>query len=375
MIRVRVGFVFAGLGVPLLLGLVLTGCSGSSGSSGSPPATTAPPVSANPPASAQPSFDPDETMTVFVNGFDPNGTNSTGDYGRVRISSMLRRVVGRLSLPLGDVAPTAPNQITEVQYYGTNPSAYLTPQDVQEIDSAPRGVPRYARIVAKFIRHVLGQSGAKHVNLIGGSLGGLITRYVIELDLEGLASSGLIVRWLNVESTAGGVWVAEMATRLPLLTQVLQAAMPNLAFDLSDVPSMSYSSVKQDLGTPDPGRSTSPHLANIITGFTVSGDHDAFQQLMLVASGAPNDGLLLVRDQALHTIDVQPLGGAVVHMDTNHMSAPRDEGVAVNVANFLRSRRRVRVRLVSAMVRFIPEQPNQGAGEIAFCTRVTSTLR
>ena len=57
------------------------------------------------------------------------------------------------------------------------------------------GVPRYAAIVGKYARYVMQRSGAEGVNLTCHSMGCLISHYIIENDVEKLASEGKIRRW------------------------------------------------------------------------------------------------------------------------------------------------------------------------------------
>jgi len=360
--------------------VALAGCSGGGSgggggqqasaavSSSSPTQTTSSTDTTPAPVSSATSgpVDPATTVTVVAGGFSPSGAASSAAYGVDDVSPIIEGIAVKLGVPSSTTSPLAPNQVTEVAYYGSQAPAYYTAADLAEVDAAERGAPRYALIVAKHIREVIRRSGARHVNLVGASFGGVITRTIIEHDLEGLASGGWIVRWLTLEGTAGGVWVATRVANDPTLA----AAARLIAPDPSDVATMSYGHVEASFQTPDAGRSVSPFFANIVVGFQVSTGHDLNQQALRIASGVPNDGVLLVRDQAI-TLDARPRGPAIVLTDSNHDSARTHEGLATDVANFVRSSRRARVRLIEATVADPGENILFGAGEVSF----SATLR
>lgn len=348
-----------------------TSASAGTGSSASGSASA--PASAVSSAPAGPVFDPATTVTVVAGGIDVGGPSSTRRYGIVEPrGGVLKDLAALMGVPTGDVAPTAPNQFSEIVFYGSQPPPYYSASDIAEVDRAQRGIPRYALIVAKGIREVLDRSGAKHVNLVGASLGGVISRYLIEKDLEGLASGGKIVRWLTVESTAGGAYLGQILTQssvtIPLLSLLAQRNI-----DATDFRTSSYDFVERELNTPDSRRSTSPFFATTIVGHQISSDFNVSPPLLTALSGLPNDGVLLVRDQRLHRIDAKPLRGpAVVVNDTNHDSLRHDPGAHAALVNFLRSRRRATVRIVSAEVRTLPERASHGDGEVVFAAKITS---
>ena len=228
-------------------------------------------------------------------------------------------------------------------------------------------MPRYALIIAKHIREVLRRSGAEHVNLVGASFGGIITRYLIEKDLLGLASEGRIVRWLTLEGTAGGVWIASEV----LGNQALEAIATQFIPDPSDAATMTYAFARQAFGVDDPGRSSSPFFRDIVVGFQVSTDHDLNGEALRIATNKSNDGVLLVKDQAI-TLDARSEGPAVVLTDSNHDTARTHEGLAADVVNFIRSSRRVRVRLVEANVLDAGESILLGNAEVTFSASLRS---
>jgi len=356
-----------------LLSPLAAACSGGGGGASTAPSATAGaagagtsgPSSAGSAGALGARFDTARTVTVVVGGFDPQGASATGPFGIDRIDAISRQVAAMASLPLGDAAPLAQDQLTSLDFYGSVPPPYYSAQDVAEVAAAQRGVPRYAWIVAKFAREVLARSGARHVNLVAASLGGMITRYLIERDLEGLASGGRIARWVTIESTVGGVWAA---------SQPLMAAFLATQMDPTDGLTLSYDFARRTFGTPDPRRSVSPYFADILVGHQLSGRPDP--EIIAVASLMPCDGTLLVRDQWIHEYDARRAqgrpGAATVHTDTSHLSARNDVGLFGDVANFLRSSRRVTVRLVSATLLRAAEDPGHGECEVAFEARVRS---
>src|SRR5207245_252756 len=82
------------------------------------------------------------------------GASSTAPFGVDRIDPISQTVATLAGLPTGDVAPLAPNQLTSLEFYGAVPPPYYGPQDLADVAGAPRGAPRYARVVAKFAREV-----------------------------------------------------------------------------------------------------------------------------------------------------------------------------------------------------------------------------
>lgn len=166
-------------------------------------------------------FDNDTTITVHVHGFNNNSTADLAKevYGAHKsCSGMLGALAGYgVERPCGNTPDghTAPNQLASVEYYGDLPAPFYTPDDIAEIEQfpyagGPLGLQRYGLVVAKFIRHKLDVSGATHVNMVCHSMGCLITRYLIENDLEGLASEGRFVRW----HTSAGVLAGARLARL-----------------------------------------------------------------------------------------------------------------------------------------------------------------
>jgi hypothetical protein len=161
------------------------------------------------------------TITVWVHGFANNGPAELEKmvYGGLNGCSDLGRAAQAFgeNRPCGDVPgnETLPNQIVGVEYYGDVPPTWMTPKDILEVESfpysgGPLGLQRYGLIVAKFIKWRMQLSGATHVNIACHSMGCLISRYIIENDIEQLASQNKIVRWI----TSAGVVAGARLSRL-----------------------------------------------------------------------------------------------------------------------------------------------------------------
>jgi hypothetical protein len=158
------------------------------------------------------------TLTFKVSGWrkvshDDLATHVYGAYeGTGEVGDAMRKFVP--DLPDGMLVPTAPNQLIGIDYVGAIPADYLSEQDRAEIEAysyeTDAALRRYALIVAKGIRHRMVETGATHVNLFCHSMGCHIIRYVIENDVEGLASANNIVRWATISGVIAGARLARL---------------------------------------------------------------------------------------------------------------------------------------------------------------------
>ncbi len=62
--------------------------------------------------------------------------------------------------------------------------------------------------MAKYTKYVLEQTGAEKATIVSASMGSLITRYVIENNVENLASEKKIGSWITMEGVVQGNYVA-----------------------------------------------------------------------------------------------------------------------------------------------------------------------
>ncbi len=167
-----------------------------------------------------PALDDPKTLTVWVHGFGLNAFGSLDKivYGSERGCSQFLKFLGDYgeARPCADTPEGAasPIQWTAPEYYGGVPAPWLTPADIAELDAFPYdgadALERYSRIVAKFIRWKLASTGATSVNLACHSMGCLITRVVLERDIEGLVSQGRIARWFTFSGALAGARFARL---------------------------------------------------------------------------------------------------------------------------------------------------------------------
>jgi len=333
----------------------------------------------------------DRTVTIHVHGFTPFGPLFSQPYGEdiVDLNDIkygnagfdtvaLAGLLGRPTI-LDPGGSTAPNLVTAVSFYGDQPPAYYTPQDVADIATMEAswggGVPKYAWILAKFSREVLNRTGAEQVNIVSVSLAGEVTRWMLENDLEGLASSGRIARWVTYEGVLSGNWAAsrgivEILTFLGLLQE--------------EVDHMDYSWVDANIHNPG-SQLDNPIFANIqiAHGIPVR-DNLLFATLtnaiyLLNGSYLPNDGINLVADAAFQDVTSRSrfLGRSptISHFDGNHFSVENDLGARAALATQLSGSRRVTITLEQAKVSNLHEiaSPFQNSdSEILFESSITS---
>ena len=79
------------------------------------------------------------------------------------------------------------------------------------------------------------RSGAEGVNLTCHSMGCLISHYIIENDVEKLASEGKLRRWVSFAGVVGGAKLADLDRG-----KWLDPLAKLLGYDLIDVEHMSY---------------------------------------------------------------------------------------------------------------------------------------
>ncbi|HNF99895.1 MAG TPA: hypothetical protein PK493_21540, partial [Pseudomonadota bacterium] len=209
-------------------------------------------------------------------------------------------------MPHGSTSPTAQNQIIGTEYYGKVFPSYYTAADVAEV-SALKGIPRYATIVGKYARYVMQRSGAEGVNLTCHSMGCLISRYLIENDVAGLASEGKIRRWVSFAGVVAGAKLADLDRG-----KWLDPLASLLGYDLIDVEHMSYDWVQKNAAIYDGKRldGNNPLFGNILVHHILSTNPKIDTALgiplldVLGSSAVPNDGIVLDDEMYLH--DQQP---------------------------------------------------------------------
>jgi hypothetical protein len=305
------------------------------------------------PASAQ---DPSRTATVYIHGFELSGARSTGTFGEDVSESLVDSIASLVGVAVaaGNAYGMPPRVVGATTYYGDTAPAYYSDADRSELAQVTAqwggGVPRYALIVAKYARQLMQRSGAQRINLVSGSFGSLIARWIIEKNVGGLAGEGRISRWLSLEGILAGNWAASQGDLVGYLD-------PFVGFP-EDVSHMSYEWVATYLHSP-PGVADHPHYAGILVGQVVSTDdgynNGALSELMR-SRGAwqPNDGVQAVADARFLGMTSRSLFMGLpptqAYARSDHLSVQENRGAWAEAATFLTQRRRVTVTMTSARV-------------------------
>ncbi|MGB9690598.1 MAG: hypothetical protein ACPL7D_00350 [Candidatus Sumerlaeaceae bacterium] len=317
---------------------------------------------------------PSHTATIVVRGFDKDGASSHGVFGADTASPTVTALAATVGLPTADVAPYAPNQVAFANYYGETPPPYYTAQDIADLEAVTStyggGVPRYALITAKYAKEVMRRSGAQQINLFGVSMGGLVSRWIVEKDVEQLVSSGKIARWIVVEGVVAGNWIASEggSSLRNFMSDVL---------DLNpiDLEHMSYSWIDAHIYTPH-DEADNPFLGLIPIHIWIPSDDNLNSYALTLAAQKPNDGVQLLRDTFFHKLSAQSkyLGlwptRSCVH--ATHESSKDNQGLRAGIAADLFGRRRVTVRLAQVLIKNSKERSGLGDGEYVFGVSVFS---
>ncbi len=255
----------------------------------------------------------DTTLTVWVHGFT-NKSNSDLEqmvYGADRSCSGIFEAFSRYGheRPCGESNPTAPNQFAKLEYYGGIPADWLTDEQVAEIEQYPytdgySRLHRYGLILAYYLRHKLDVTGATHFNMACHSMGCMITRYVIENNMENLAAENRFVRWFTSAGVLAGARLARLYDN-----ETVRDTASAIGLDQGDFTIMNpdfymdnvttWNHKLYDLDNPlfegmiiHNGCATDPHIAEAGT----------IRLLDLNNPGnEPNDGIMFTLDEFFHT--------------------------------------------------------------------------
>jgi pimeloyl-ACP methyl ester carboxylesterase len=317
---------------------------------------------------------PSKTATIVVRGFENQGASATGTFGSDKVNNTVEDLAASIGLPTSTVNPLAPNQVAYTDYYGNTPPSYYTQADLDDLTSVTNayggGIPRYALIVAKYAKHVMQRSGAEQVNLLGLSMGGLVSRWIVEKDVEGLVSSGKVARWIVIEGVVAGNWICSEGG------QSLRDFVED-TFDLNpiDLQHMDYDWVTANIHNPR-DESSNPLLSNFPIHFWTPADDDLNGKALTLASQKANDGVQLLRDTYLR--DLAPaarylgLKPTRSFIHATHESSKQNLGIRAGVAANLFGRRRVTVTLHQVYVNNDKESSSQEPAEIVFGVEVKS---
>jgi hypothetical protein len=291
-------------------------------------------------------YNPATTLVVYIHGHDPNGYMSTGTFGDEFTAEayMLATFANALGAPMAADDPTAPNSVGATTYYGSEPPDYYDAADIAE-DAALSDVfvHRYALRLAKYIRHRLEDHAttATGVALMSGSFGTEVSRYMIEHDLLGLASSEKIVRWVPVVGMVQGAYAA---------------GFPELIRDLLDespeADEMSWDWVTNNI-SPRQTLNTALYGPMLITQFVGTADTTGY--LTFIAN-EPNDSILLCTDEyfngyttsaALHpaTDGTLQMPGLCYLDDAHGGSIAEDPGMYAAAVGAIKGNKRVTMKI------------------------------
>ncbi len=306
-------------------------------------------------------------VTIYVHGYDKIGYKKDGTYGEIEEGDIVLNMAQLMdSATIDDYNSSEfTNILATTTYYGNRAPLYYTQEDIDDIKMAGRGVPRYALIVAKFAKHVLKKSGADEINIVSGSMGSLVTRWLIEKDLEGLLSDKKIKKWLSIEGVIRGNYVAS--------NPVVMESIKPFKKQPIETRDMKYSWVEKNLGG---FIADNLNYQDIELGFISSThDRDGYLSAFLSANGQlqPNDGVQLLKDTIFEATPNHNPIFATFHQD--HLGIKKDRGAWAYVAIFLsNSKKRVRITLQNVTLHNLHESISflNKRAEVVFQSRVYS---
>jgi len=312
-----------------------------------------------------------KSVTIYVHGYRKTGYKKEQTYGNLYHNTFKRELMKFT----GDDEFSNYNKenytniISAVDFYGDEAPNYYTQEDIEDIEKITKeyggGIPRYALIVAKFAKFVLERTGAKKVNIVSVSMGSLVTRWMIEKNVENLALDEKIGKWITVQGVIRGNYA---------LSNVTESSLLNLFFEnSSDTDHMKYKWIEENLA-PQRNILKSPYYKEILVGqisLTDGSKNNSLLKYILPFYGGfqPNDGVQLLKDTYFESVDEnnsQILSHTLIHHD--HIDVKKAYGVFSTIATFLDAKKRVRVTLVDAQVNDIHEEissSNKGS-EIIF---------
>ncbi len=311
-----------------------------------------------------------KTITIYVHGYSQSGYNKTGVYGDIDQDSVVDNLSEFTNLPtMYNYDENSTNILAVTPYYGDEAPSYYTQKDLEDIDTVTKtyggGIPRYATIIAKFARHVMKTSDAEHINIVSASMGSLVTRWLIEKDIEQLASQKKISKWLSIEGVIRGNYAASNNILIGIVDPIVQQHI--------DTKHMDYDWINKNL---EGASATHPNYKEIQMGFISSThDKDGALDTFLALNGQlqPNDGVQLLKDTKFSsTPNHTP---TYTHFYQDHLGIKKDKGAWAQVATFLASKKRVKITLESATISNLHEHINKyfnKKAEIVFQSRVKS---
>ena len=318
-----------------------------------------------------------KTVTIYVHGYRKVGYKREKVYGNIFHNGFKKELIkftGDETFEDYD-KESFTNIISAPAFYGDEAPNYYDQEDIDDVEKITKkyggGVPRYALIVAKFSKFVLESTGADKINIVSVSMGSLMTRWMIEKDLEHLASEGKISKWLTIQGVIRGNYA---------LSNVDNDSLLNIFFENSpDTDHMKYGWIEKHL-TPQRAILKSPYYRDILVGQMSLTDGSKTNSLLkyvlpLYGGFQPSDGVQLLKDTYFESVDKnnsQILSHTLLHHD--HLGLRHRAEVFANISSFLKAKRRVRVTLVDATVRDLHEEISRSdvGSEIVFESHIFS---
>jgi len=343
-----------------------------------PSATSSPTPSPSPSPSPTPSPTPtpepivERPLTILVHGFNRDGYKREGVYGDIEpidANKELASIVGFSTDYQGDQSNFDENIVISTTYYGKQAPAYYTQSDIDEVENTPNGIPRYALRVAKFAKEKMQESNATKVNFFSGSMGSLVTRYIIEKDIENLASQNKIAKWFSAEGVVGGNYITSESW--------LMFASGLFDLDAPEVDHMDYDWINRAFGNRKVG--SSPYYKNILIGFESSTKEDDLDSVLtnylsLKGKYYPNDGYQLVKDTYFRIDNLesayQGFQPTQSYFHETHTSLNDNIAAWNQLSLFFTSQKRVKISLTQVQVDDRNEEDN--SAEIVFSSQIFS---
>lgn len=284
-------------------------------------------------------------VTIYVHGYSKSGYNRQGAYGDINEDSVIDNLAEFTNLAtMQNYDENDTNILAVTPYYGDEVPEYYTEQDITDIDKVTEtyggGIPRYATIIAKFAKHVMRESNATNVNIVSASMGSLVTRWIIEKDIEQLASDKKIDKWISIEGVIRGNYAASNSVLMELVDPIAKQHI--------DTKHMDYTWINRNLG--DSNASEENYKDIQMSFISSTHDKDGALDTFLSINGQlqANDGVQLLKDTKFEqTPNHTP---SFTHYYQDHLGIKNDKGAWAQVATIISSKRRVKITLESAQI-------------------------
>ena len=319
---------------------------------------------------------PPPNLTLYVHGFSKDGYKKTGVFGASYQDPDIQKFLDLGSIQTAD-SDTGIHLFKATSYYGDTPPLYYSEQDNEELHAITTqwdgGIPRYAMIVAKYAKQIMQEENVDQINIVSGSMGSLVTRWMIEKNVENLASNKKIAKWYSLEGVITGNYAAGK-----------RKIIKNFYSDIKsiDIKHMSPQWINKNLHSPA-DEADNPYYKNILLGQQASTDdnlnNEALTQfLFLNGQFSANDGTQRVQETRFTTtteraqFNNQPPTFTLIHK--NHLNLTEHTGAWAGVLTFLNAKKRVRITLLDARVDNLHEKIRwyNRKAEIIFGSKVYS---